>query len=325
MPRSLHFVASVALVIGLAAAGCAEQVSDTSVDWGSRLPTDSPTSLRTVLDDAVFGPPSMGQDRAAREIAMQDCMEDKGFGYESEGGESRPLDQDLPWFPYSAIPTDFAQEYGYATSTFIVATESAGDEFEVGVTPANQAFAENAPGGPEAWIKAMHEYPDGCLASTEDVGLPTNDWVGIEPDPMLLDAYDRAFEEIQSSDRLADAVRSWQSCMADRGYDQFESRQDIIDNLMPDAYEGSPKLSEVQAREREFAAVDVSCADPVVQAGHQVTAELHAQIVQDHPSDVADALEMWRQAVPPEVVDTVPQLSPEALRSMQPADVVTSY
>lgn len=322
---------SVVLILGAALTGCAEPGTQqpladqgSSVDWLERTPTDAPQQFRTLLDDAVFGPEAPSRDRDAREVAIEACMEDKGFDYQPEMSPLPPDSADLPWAPYSAIPKSFAARHGYGVSTFIVATESVGDEFTVGVTPENAALMADAPGGLEAWVKAMHEYPAGCLASTEDVGIndrPARN----EPDEELLATYDESYQELEESDRLASALTQWRECMADQGFVEYESRREIVDALLPEAYEGSPTLVEVQTRERALAVADAACADPVVQAGHQVLAELHAAIIREHPAEVADSLAGWQNDLPTGAGPAVSSLRSEVLESMEPSDVVTSY
>lgn len=213
------------------------------------VPPDDPTLLSLVYANFNIGTAeevrlSFTTNTPGEDIEV--CMVEQGFDY----GARDELEGDPRW---TMSPEEYAATYGFG----IVAQET-------GAYP--------SPPDPNA------EYVTSLSAGQRDAYFRAEDACRLGPDAeervRYFNAFAVAFEafsgEVYLDDRAAEALESWQSCLADAGY-QFESPQQMRESFYLRL--GSADLDELQLEEITMASANVPCESAYKESHRDVVAD----------------------------------------------------
>ncbi len=242
---------TVGLVAGCSGGSDSVETTGGDGDGDSAAATDT-TYPDQAFYEAIYGDQeSMERKQLEVEDMVRDCMTALGWEYTPVDYSGQFQGAPASGLINTLSPDELAEDWGYLISTAIGhETELYGD-FSGGpgtefVDP-NQEYVQGLSGSDqEAYYKDLYgdfsdfdpesdevPAPQGCqgIASAELFG-------DFERQEELGTAIGELETRIVADSRIVDAQKSWRECMADKGFPDFQSREDIYNEL-------NTRLSEV--------------------------------------------------------------------------------
>lgn len=238
-----HRTAAIAVVAALAMAGCGSGTpgQTTPGETGAEEAPET-TSPLSAYYQAIGGSDEEGEAEAQqREIEdiIAACMAEAGFSYlpldpADNGSRSYSADDlDVPWGS-----REFAETYGYGVTTDPYGIEAQQEaeylgEVEPWVDPNQEYVDAMSDSEREAYHETLNgparDYQEGAVVeydwttagcwgrATHEVYDRENPWT--DPDhAALIEELNSLYEARERDPRVAEALASWSSCMADAGY-----------------------------------------------------------------------------------------------------------
>ncbi len=166
----------------------------------------------------------------AQERSIQACMRESGFEYNIDTQMMSMID------PRAGMaPLEWAQQYGFGVWTQMDPDNNPYQSMET-TEWANQEIVEAlSESESNAWFEANNRCSTDAYAEDD-----------IYRNPMVQQAIEEFYEEVNNDPRVRDAEEAWRGCMADAGQ-PFETEQDMYDHVYA-GWNGDEELAELEAR-----------------------------------------------------------------------------